>query len=100
MFLVDMAGTDNRDPREDYKTLVSELKLYDKSLLKKPRVVVANKMDVPAAAANLKKFKTRHKVDIIKISALTGQGLEELKTALRKRVIKHGGKPRLIKKTT
>lgn len=99
MFLIDMAGTDNRDPREDYKTLVNELKLYDKSLLKKPRVVVANKMDVPEAAANLKKFKTRHKVDILKISALTGQGLEELKDALRKRVIKHGGKPRLIKKT-
>jgi hypothetical protein len=39
-------------------------------------------------------------VDIIKISALTGDGLEALKTALRKRVIKHGGKPRLIKKTT
>jgi len=99
MFLIDMAGTDNRDPRDDYKTLVEELKIYDKSLLKKPRVVVANKIDVAAAAANLKKFKTRHKVDIIEISALTGEGLEELKTALRKRVIKHGGKPRMIKKT-
>jgi GTPase len=99
MFLIDMAGTDDRDPRDDYKILVNELKLYDKSLLKKPRVVVANKMDVPEAAANLKKFKTRHKVDILKISALTGQGLEELKDALRKRVIKHGGKPRIMKKT-
>lgn len=99
MFLIDMAGTDDRDPRDDYGTLVNELKLYDKSLLKKPRVVVANKMDVPAAAANLKKFKTRHKVDILKISCATGDGLEELKLALRKRVIKHGGKPRLIKKT-
>ncbi|MDF3058339.1 MAG: GTPase [Rariglobus sp.] len=99
MFLIDMAGTDNRDPRDDYQTLVNELKLYDKSLLKKPRVVVSNKMDVPAAAANLKKFKTRHKVDVLKISCITGEGLEELKLALRKRVIKHGGKPRLIKKT-
>lgn len=100
MFLIDMAGTDDRDPRDDYKTLVDELKLYDKSLLKKPRVVVANKMDVKESAAWLKKFKTRHKVDIIQISALTGEGIEELKVALRKRVIKHGGKPRLIKKTS
>ncbi len=99
MFLIDMAGADDRDPRDDYTTLVNELKLYDKSLLKKPRVVVANKMDMPVAAANLKKFKTRHKVDIIQISCLSGEGLEELKLALRKRVIKHGGKPRLIKKT-
>lgn len=98
MFLIDMAGTDNRDPRDDYETLVNELKLYDKTLLKKPRVVVANKMDVATAAANLKKFKTRHKVDIVQISCATGDGLEELKLALRKRVIKHGGKPRLIKK--
>ena len=99
MFLIDMAGTDNRDPREDYQTLVNELKLYDKTLLKKPRVVVANKMDVEGSAANLKKFKIRHKVDIVQISCATGDGLEELTEALRKRVIKNGGTPRLIKKT-
>jgi small GTP-binding protein len=51
IFLIDMAGTDARDPRNDYKHLLNELKLYDPKLLKKPRLVVANKMDVPAAAA-------------------------------------------------
>lgn len=99
MFLIDMAGTDDRDPRDDYATLVEELGIYDRALLKKPRVVVANKMDVEVSADNLKKFKRRHKVDVVEISCATGDGLEELKTALRKRVIKHGGKPRLVKKT-
>lgn len=89
MFLIDMAGVDGRDPREDYSTLVSELKLYDPKLLKKPRVVVANKMDLEAAAGNLTKFKRRFKVDVLKISCETGEGLDKLKTELRKRVRKH-----------
>ncbi len=86
MFLIDMAGVDNRDPRDDYATLLSELKLYDRSLLKKPRIVVANKMDLLEAAANLAKFKRKYKVEIIKISCLQSEGLEELKTALHKSV--------------
>ncbi len=86
MFLVDMGGVDGRDPREDYATLVSELKLYDPKLLKKPRVVVANKMDVETAAANLTKFRKRYKVDILKISCLNGDGLDKLKLELRRRV--------------
>lgn len=94
MFLIDMAGVDNRDPRDDYKTLCDELKLYDRTLLKKPRVVVANKMDLPAAKENLAKFKKRHKVDIIQISCENGDGLDKLKLELRKRVIAHGGKPK------
>lgn len=93
MFLVDMAGVDGRDPREDYATLLSELELYDPELLKKPRVVVANKMDVEAATANLTKFKRRHKVDILKISCLTGEGIEELKDALRTKVRAHRAAP-------
>jgi GTP-binding protein len=89
IFLIDMAGTDARDPRDDYKHLVSELGLYDKALLAKPRLVVANKMDVPEAAAHLTKFKRRHKaVDVLEISCLTGDGLERLKKELLKRVRK------------
>ena len=99
MFLIDMAGVDDRDPREDYATLLSELELYDPALLEKPRVVVANKMDIASAKANLAKFKRRHKVDIVEISCVTGDGLEELKQALRKRVIANGGKPKLVKKS-
>ena len=86
MFLIDMAGDDGRDPREDYATLRKELKLYDPALLKKPRLVVANKMDIEGAVPNLAKFRRRHKVDVLKISCLTGDGLEELKDELHRRV--------------
>src|SRR5258706_4445414 len=47
--LLDMAGTDNRAPWDDYKKLLKELELYDPALLERPRLVVANKMDEPAA---------------------------------------------------
>ncbi len=91
LFIVDLAGVDGRDPREDYATLLSELKLYDPALLKKPRLVVANKVDLAAAGANLAKFKRRHKVDIVEISCLTGVGLEKLKKELLKRVTRLRG---------
>jgi len=86
MLLIDMAGVDGRDPRDDYSVLLKELKLYDPALLKKPRLVVANKMDLPSAAANLVKFKRRYKVDVLRISCLEKSGLEGLKEGLRKRV--------------
>jgi GTPase len=86
LLIVDMAGNDGRDPREDYRQLLNELKLYDPALLKKPRLVAANKMDLPEAAANLSKFKRRYKVDALEISCLEGTGLEELKLELLRRV--------------
>jgi GTP-binding protein len=89
VLIVDMAGTDARDPRDDYKHLLEELELYDPELLKKPRVVVANKLDQDDAKTWLPKFKRRYsKVDVLEISCLTGAGLEKLKLELRKRVIK------------
>ncbi|PTX91284.1 GTPase ObgE [Opitutus sp. ER46] len=93
VFMVDMAGSDARDPREDYKHLVNELGLYDKALLKKPRLIVANKMDLPEAAANLRQFKRSHRsADVLEISCLSGEGLEELKKELLKRVTKFRAK--------
>jgi GTP-binding protein len=59
LFLIDMAGTDARDPRDDYKHLLRELKLYDPAMLEKPRLVVANKMDVPEAAGATGQVQTQ-----------------------------------------
>lgn len=92
LLIVDMAGTDNRDPRDDYKHLLEELKLYDPSLLKKPRLVAANKLDLPEAKEWLAKFKRRHKVDVLEMSCLTGNGLERLKKELLKRVTAYRAK--------
>jgi GTPase len=88
MFLIDMAGVDGRDPRDDFKTLRAELKLYDAKLLKKPTLVVANKMDLPEAKKQLAAFKKRYKVDILPISCAEGTGLDQLKTLLLKKVRK------------
>jgi GTPase len=87
LVIVDMAGTDGRDPRDDYKQLVKELELYDRALLKKPRLVAANKMDEDAAVANLKKFKARYRtVDLVPISCMSERGIPRLRKELLKRV--------------
>jgi GTP-binding protein len=102
--LVDMAGVDGRKPYDDYQQLLDELKLYNPEILEKKRLVVANKMDLPAARKNLAAFKRkaaaaprsrkrrsasettagRSPVRVLEISALAGDGLEKLKLELRK----------------
>jgi GTP-binding protein len=89
IFLIDMAGTDARDPREDYKHLLTELKLYDPAMLDKPRLVVANKMDLPEAEGWLTKFRRRYRTaDVLELSCADGTGVEKLKKELLKRVAK------------
>ena len=84
VLLLDMAGTDNRKPWDDYKQLLSELELYDPALLEKPRLVVANKMDEAVAEKNLKQFKTKiKKVKVLPISAAFDQGMEKFKNTIR-----------------
>ncbi|HEV2394734.1 MAG TPA: GTPase ObgE [Verrucomicrobiae bacterium] len=85
--LIDMAAQDGRAPWDDYKNLLNELELYDPALLEKPRLVVANKMDEPAAEANLKTFK-RHirKTPVLPIAAAFDQGIEQFKEILRERL--------------
>jgi GTPase len=84
ILVLDMAGTDGRKPQDDYRDLLDELGQYNEELLERPRMVVANKMDVPEAKENLAIFKKETKVNPIKISALDGTGLEQLKTKLHK----------------
>ena len=87
VLLLDMAGTDNRHPWDDYKQLLKELELYDPALVKKPRLVVANKMDEAAAGENLKLFKKKiRKVAVLPISAAFDQGLDDFKNTIREAV--------------
>jgi len=84
VLLLDMAGTDNRKPWDDYKQLLKELELYDPALLEKDRLVVANKMDEAIAEENLKQFKKKiKKVSVLPISAAFDQGLEKFKLTIR-----------------
>lgn len=87
VLLLDMAGTDNRAPWDDYKNLLNELELYDPALMEKPRMVVANKMDEAAAEENLKKFKRKiRKVAVLPISAAFDDGVEKFKQTIREAV--------------
>ena len=87
VLLLDMAGTDARKPWDDYKQLLKELELYKPELLEKPRLVVANKMDEPAAEKYLNQFKTKvKKVKVLPISAAFDQGLEKFKQTIRESV--------------
>jgi GTP-binding protein len=87
LFMLDMAGTDARDPLDDYKHLLDELERYQPELLKKPRIVAANKMDLGESVKNLKRFKRKYrKIPVLQISCLTGDGLDALKAELRAQV--------------
>ena len=87
VILLDMAGTDNREPWDDYRSLLEELELYDPSLLERPRLVVANKMDEPPAEANLKSFKRRvRKVPVLPISAAFDEGIPAFRKMIREMV--------------
>src|SRR5208282_4315590 len=87
VLLLDMAGTDNRAPWDDYQQLLKELRLYDPALLEKPRLVVANKMDEAAAEKNLKQFKAKiKKVKVLPISAAFDRGIEKFRKSIREAV--------------
>ena len=78
--VVDMASIEGRDPYEDYKTIRKELEDFDKKLLKKPEIIVANKMDMDSAKENLEEFKKKVDSEIFEISAIKGEGLDEVLT--------------------
>lgn len=82
--VIDMAGTEGRDPIKDYEIIRKEIVSYSDALAKKKEIVVANKMDMPEFEENLKKFKERYPdKEIFPISAMNHEGLEPLLTHLR-----------------
>lgn len=80
LHVIDMSGSEGRDPFEDYKVINNELASYKYNLLKRPQIIIANKMDIPGAEDNLELFKMELEDDypIIPISAATKQNIQEL----------------------
>ena len=74
--IIDISGFEGRDPYEDYIIINNELQNFSDKLLKKPQIVIANKIDMPGAEENLKEFKKKVDVPVFAISALTVEGLE------------------------
>lgn len=103
--VVDLTGDwEGRDPLEDYEVISRELALYAKELAERPRIVVANKTDVPGTEEVCEQLAARVKADslaaaggnefvespidpkLYRISALTGAGVEQLKAAIAHKV--------------
>ncbi|HNV00341.1 MAG TPA: 50S ribosome-binding GTPase, partial [Verrucomicrobiota bacterium] len=84
VLVIDMAGTDGRQPWDDCRQLLKELELHDPDLLNRPRLVVANKMDEPAAGPNLRSFKRRiPRTEVLRMAAAFDEGIDEFKNRIR-----------------
>jgi len=85
LFVVDTAGSEGRNPVEDVQNLRRELDLYDARLSERPWFIIANKMDLSEGPENLKALRKKFpKIDVVPISAATGEGIDELKQELGK----------------
>jgi GTP-binding protein len=85
LFVIDVAGSEGRNPTEDLRNLRREIDLYDPLLSKRPWYIIGNKMDLAAARENLTALQNRFStVEIGAVSAQTGEGMDELKAKLEK----------------
>jgi GTP-binding protein len=76
--VVDAAGTEGRDPIEDYGVVLAELEAYSPALAKKVSLVIANKTDLPDAGKNLKRLRERLTGPVLPLSTVAGTGCTEL----------------------
>ncbi len=83
VYIIDMAGTDNREPWKDYEVLKKEIDEYSAELASRPYLVVANKMDVECSKENLERFIKETGIEPIAISCDSRDGIEDFKAALR-----------------
>lgn len=78
--VIDMSASELRDPYEDYILINKELEAFNEKLIKKPQIIIANKMDLPNAKEELEKFKKKlvKDVEIFEVSAATNTGLQKV----------------------
>ena len=78
--MIDMSGSEGRDPIEDYKIINQELVNYKQRLEDRPQIVVANKMDIPDAKDNLELFKEEvgEDITIVPVSTITRDNIDQL----------------------
>lgn len=91
LHVIDMSGMEGRDPYDDYLAINKELESHNLRLLERPQIIVANKMDMPESAENLKQFKEKlqllktdefaNDIPIFPISAVSKNGLQALLNA-------------------
>ncbi|WP_066688229.1 GTPase ObgE [Christensenella intestinihominis] len=81
--VLDIAGSEGRDPLDDYVKIREELKSYSQQLAERPERVVANKADLPEAEENLARFREKYPdKEVFLTSAATRKGIDELRAAM------------------
>ncbi len=80
--IIDMGAIEGRDPYNDYVIINKELENFNKKLLDKPQIIIANKMDASNAKENLKEFKKKVQAPIYEVSAKENIGLDKVLIAL------------------
>ncbi len=81
LHVIDVSGSENRIPVEDFKTINEELRKYSEKLASRKQIIVANKIDSMQNEdlyKDLEKLAKKEKIEIFKVSAATGEGLKEL----------------------
>ena len=81
LHVIDVAGTEGRDPVDDFNKINAELEKYSEKLASRKQIIVANKIDSMQDEENFKaleKLAKEKDLEIFKISAVTGEGLNEL----------------------
>ena len=76
--VIDMSGSEGRDPYEDYLVIRNELKEFSDKLMNKEEIIIANKMDIEGSKENLEVFKTKVDKKIFEISASNNMGLDKV----------------------
>lgn len=81
LHIIDMSGSEGRNPIDDYKIIREELDSYSDKLQNKKEIIVANKKDLPGFTDNLQLFKEKFPdKEVFAISAITNDGIDELMT--------------------
>lgn len=91
--IIDMSALEGRTPYEDYITINKELENFDKKLLDKPQIIIANKMDMPDSIKNLEEFKQKVDAKIYPISAINNEGIDDVLIVLANMLDKIEKKP-------
>lgn len=81
LHVIDVSGSEGRDPIDDFNKINAELQKYSKKLSKRKQIIVANKIDSMQDESlynELEKMAKENNIEIFKISAVTGEGVSEL----------------------
>lgn len=90
LHLIDVSAMSERDPVDEFHAIEAELAEHNPDLPRKPKIVVAAKMDaaVPKKVQKLQRWTKKNDLEFVKISSVTGEGLDELKQAVLRKLVR------------